>query len=131
MQPRKAPSKSPLAALLTTCALIAIPRAVHGDRIWWDGSRDEEHAPPGKLLSDNEGYWGDTILTGVDYAYETEPTNPADIWRDDPERFGRRLLDGRPSGNWWVPVGVNAKALVLQLDQWGRLCYHAVRLVAT
>jgi len=45
--------------------LIILP--AHAERIWWDGSRDAENAPPGKLLSDNAGYWGDSVLTGVDY----------------------------------------------------------------
>ena len=83
------------------------PAVARADRLWWDGSRDAAEDPPGKLLSDNAGYWGDCVLTGVDYTYETEPTNPADLWRDSKDRFGRRLLDGRPAGNWWVPVGVN------------------------
>lgn len=84
--------------------------------LWWDGSHDAADAPPGKLLSDNDGYFGDCILTGVTYSYETEPTNPADIWRDDATRYGRRLLDGRPAGNWWVPVGVNGKPLAVVFD---------------
>lgn len=83
---------------------------------WWDGSSDSATAPPGKLLSDNDGYWGEVVLTGVDYAYETAPDNPADVWRDRRDRFGRRLLDGKVQSNWWVPVGVSGKPLVVVLD---------------
>lgn len=85
-------------------------------RIWWDGTVEAPAAPLGSLLSDNEGYWGDTVLTGVEYTYEVEPTNPADVWKDQPDQFGRRLLDGRPTGNWWVPVGVNGRPLVVTFD---------------
>ncbi|HJN18506.1 MAG TPA: hypothetical protein QGH10_23595 [Armatimonadota bacterium] len=103
-------------------ALLVAPTLA--ERIWWDGSTDDEDAPPGKLLSDNEGWWGETVLTGVEYTYDVEPTNPADIWRTDAERYGRRLLDGRPEGNWWVPVGVNHQALVVTFD-FQRLCSFA------
>ncbi|MDQ2733209.1 MAG: hypothetical protein M3Y56_16285, partial [Armatimonadota bacterium] len=95
---------------------ILIPLPIQAGRIWWDGTRDTETGSPGKLLSDNEGYWGDSILTGVDYHYETPPDNPADVYKDDHTKFGRRLLDGMPAGNWWVPVGVNAKPLVVVFD---------------
>lgn len=97
---------------------------------WCDGTRDGATAPPGKLLSDNAGYWGDVVLTGVDYAYETVPDNPADIYRDKADRPGRRLLDGRFTGNWWVPVGVNGKPLVVVLD-FKRLCTFSEIDVAT
>lgn len=97
---------------------------------WCDGTRDGATAPPGKLLSDNDGYWGDVVLTGVEYAYETIPDNPSDIYRDKADRPGRRLLDGRFTGNWWVPVGVNGKPLVVVLD-FKRLCTFAEIDVAT
>lgn len=84
--------------------------------LWFDGIRDPAEAPPGKLLSDNDGYWGECVLTGVEYTYETAPDNPADIWREDATRFGRRLLDGRPSGSWWVPVGLSGKPLIVVFD---------------
>jgi len=98
------------AAHLAACALVAalsllLVGPARSDLVWWDGSREPASGPPGKLLTDNAGYWGDAVLTGVDYAYEQAPDNPPDVYRDDAARFGRRLLDGRPSGNWWVPVG--------------------------
>jgi len=104
------------ARVLIALGLLALACAAKAELIWWDGSRDPAEGPPGKLLSDNEGYFGDCVLTGVEYTYETAPTNPPDVWREDAARFGRRLLDGRPSGNWWVPVGVNGTPLVVVLD---------------
>ena len=104
--------------MAATAAMLLLLSAGAGsaDRIWWDGSRDEGDGPPGKLLSDNDGYWGECVLTGVEYEYETPVTNPADTWKNEKDTFGRRLLDGRPSGNWWVPVGVNTPPLVVALD---------------
>jgi len=86
--------------------LLLVPWSPTGARevIWYDGTVSPP--PPGRLLSDNDGYWGEGILTGVEYTYEKSPDNPADTWRDRPEKFGRRLLDGRPAGNWWTPVGI-------------------------
>lgn len=83
--------------------------------IWWDGSADTADGPPGLLLSENGGYWGEQVLTGVSYEYEAPPDNPADRYRDT-EEFGRRLLDGRVRGNWWVPVGVSNRPLVVTFD---------------
>ncbi|MCC6446865.1 MAG: DUF4091 domain-containing protein [Armatimonadetes bacterium] len=102
-----------LAILCMVCFSSSSSRA---GRLWWDGSRDAEKAAPGKLLSDNEGYWGECVLTGVDYRYETPPDSPADIWKEDRARFGRRLLDGRPSGNWWIPVGLAGRPLTVEFD---------------
>lgn len=76
------------------------------ERLWWDGTRESDAPPPGRLLSDNAGFYGDSVLTGVEYRYETQPDNPPDCWRDQKDQFGRRLLDGIPAGNWWAPVGV-------------------------
>ena len=98
-------------------AVLLLTGLAHAELIWWDGTHDPADAPPGKLLSDNAGYWGDCVLTGVEYHYETEPDNPRDIYRDDAKRFGRRLLDGRADGSWWVPVGQNpGKPLVVVFD---------------
>ena len=95
-----------LSAALAPCELV-----------WWDGTGYPDDSPPGKLLSDNDGYWGECVLTGVEYEYEVPPTNPADVWRNVKEKYGRRLLDGRPAGNWWVPVGQNpARPMVVTFD---------------
>ncbi len=94
-----------LALCLLACQALSPARA---DRIWWDGSRDTETAPPGKLLSDNAGYWGERIVTGVEYSYDLAPDNPADP--------NRRLLDGVPAGDWNVPVGAANRPLVITFD---------------
>lgn len=120
-------SQSRLLPAVAVCAALAVP--ARAELIWWDGTRDESPAPPGKLLSDNDRYWGELILTGVEYTYETEPTNPRDVWRNDPEKFGRRLLDGMPSGNWWVPVGVSRGPLVVVFDFKRHCVFHEVGIV--
>lgn len=53
-------------------AVFVIGSAACADLIWWDGSRESGDVPPGKLISDNIGYYGDSVLTGVDYAVEGE-----------------------------------------------------------
>ncbi|NQU74678.1 MAG: hypothetical protein HQ546_00005 [Planctomycetes bacterium] len=68
------------------------------------------------LLSDNEGYWGESLLTGVEYRYESSAKNPADRIANQPETFGRRLLDGRVAGDWHVPVGQSRGPLVVIFD---------------
>lgn len=108
--------------------LLATP--VWADLVWWDGQRTAGSEPPGKLLSDNEGYWGECVLTGVEYAYLTAPDAPADIWRDVPGQFGRRLLDGNSDGNGWVPVGQRSGPLVVVFD-FHRLCTFAEVDVST
>lgn len=104
--------------LVWVFALIVLAAAcLPAERVWWDGSRDDGVEPPGLLLSDNEGYWGECVLTGVEYRYETPPDSPPDRLKDDANTFGRRLLDGRPSGNWWVPVGLTGgRPLVVTFD---------------
>ncbi|MCX7599934.1 MAG: DUF4091 domain-containing protein [Armatimonadetes bacterium] len=97
--------------LMAMAVLLAVPYLGLCDLVWFDGSRSEG-GPPGKLLSDNDGYYGDRILTGVEYTYERPPDNPPDRWRDDASKFGRRLLDGRPAGNWWTPVGITGPLVV-------------------
>lgn len=107
----------PRPAALIACTLLAVvPICAFAGRTWWDGTRDDNPAPPGKLLSDNGGYWGPCVLTGVDYKYAEEPTNPADIIKSQKDSFGRRLLDGAVTGDWYVPVGVNGKPLVVTFD---------------
>jgi hypothetical protein len=88
----------------------------HADRLWWDGTRDTTNEPPGKLLSDNAGYWGERVTTDVEYSYEAAPDNPPDAQGDDTKVFGRRLLDGVPSGDWHTPVGVVNRPLIVTFD---------------
>ncbi len=98
-----------LVLLLTALVVVSLP--CPADLLWFDGSRSAG-GPPGKLLSDNDGYWGDGVLTGVEYTCSPEPDSPSDHWRDQPDRYGRRLLDGRPHGNWWTPIGATGPLAV-------------------
>ncbi len=94
-----------LASGLALCSALSTARA---DRVWWDGSRDTQSAPPGKLLSDNAGYWGERIVTGVEYSYDIPPDNPGDP--------NKRLLDGVPQGDWNVPVGTANRPIIATFD---------------
>lgn len=96
----------------------ATSHPARADRIWWDGSRDTQNSAPGKLLSDNGGYWGDVVLTGADYSYETPPDNPGEPLI---EGHPRRLLDGIPAGDWNVPVGTANRPIVVVFD-FKRVC---------
>ncbi len=103
------------AIALAVLCLLAGRSPARAELVWWEGSVEAVNGPPGLLLSENAGFWGDQVLTGVGYEYEEPPDNPADRWRDT-EEFGRRLLDGRVRGNWWVPVGVSDRPLVVIFD---------------
>ncbi|MHB0997628.1 MAG: hypothetical protein ACYC27_00160 [Armatimonadota bacterium] len=82
-----------LLVVWVSCGLLM--SAVSGaDLIWWDGTRDTSGTPPGKLLSDNLGYWGDCVLTGMQYHYEIPPDSPVDI-QESPGTWPR-LVDGVP-----------------------------------
>jgi hypothetical protein len=123
------PTKTRRGLNLLLVALTLAVWASAAERRWWDGTRESDNPPPGRLLSDNDGYWGDCVLTGVEYQCESKPTNPPDIWREDKARFGRRLLDGRPEGNWWVPVGQDSgQALVVVFDFKRRCSFGEVDL---
>ena len=94
-------------ALALSLSLASLS-AARADRIWWDGSRDAENAPPGKLLSDNAGWWGERVATGVEYSYAQAPDNPADP--------NKRLLDGVPQGDWNTVVGTANRPIVITFD---------------
>lgn len=88
--------------------LFTLP-VLQADVVWWDDSRSPS-APAGKLLSDNEGWWGEQIATGTRYYFETPPQHP-------PDSPGKgRLLDGIPAGDLKVPVGASGEALVVVFD---------------
>jgi len=122
-------SKTLIATFLVGVSIVFLP-AVWGELHWWDGTIDAADRPPGKLLTENAGYWGEQVLTGVEYTYETPPDNPADRWRNT-EEFGRRLLDGRVAGNWWVPVGTSGRPLVVTFDFQRRCQFAEVDVAAT
>lgn len=84
---------------------------------WADGQWDTSGAPQGKLLSDNACYYGESVLTGVTYTYTEAPRNPPDdLKRNGSGIFGRRLLDGRIGGDWYVPVGNSFRPLEMIFD---------------
>lgn len=103
-----------LAVLLPVCSVAQLIAAE--PILWAHGEWDNSGAPCGKLLSDNYGYWGEAVLTGVEYSYESAPNNPPDQYKGDRSIFGRRLLDGAFGGNWHVPVGQSQKPLVVVFD---------------
>lgn len=93
--------------------------AVAADPILWNGTEewDSAGAPHGALLTDNEGWWGRSVFTGVTYSYAEEPTARRDTLKDDASTFGRRLLDGNGPRGWHRPVGVKgARPLVVVFD---------------
>jgi len=60
---------------------------------WADGTIAEP--PQGKLLSDNNGFYGETSLTGVVYRYLSKLTpDSGDGETDNSRQKGRRLLNG-------------------------------------
>ncbi len=100
---------------LAVFALILIGMAVaQADLIWFDGSRDSGNAPRGKLLSDNPGYWGECVLTGVDYKYEAIPDSPS----DGDGSSGRALINGSTGAEAGMSGG---KPLVVVFD-FKRVC---------
>ncbi len=98
---------------------------------WATGLVDAAGAPTGLLLSDNEGYWGESILTGVDYRYQSEADNPIDRIGSQGDAFGRRLLDGRIGGNWHVPVGQSRGPLIVVFDFKRPCTFTEVNTIAT
>ena len=60
---------------------------------WLDGSEDTQL--PGKLLSDNLGYFGEMIPTGATYRYLSSLLSITDSEKDQLEFRGHRMQDGR------------------------------------
>ena len=102
---------------------IALVGAVLAEPVCWsDGTWDDSGAPEGVLLSDNEGWWGRCVFTGVTYSYETDPTSPRDALGGKKEFFGRRLLDGDSPNGWHRPVGITAKRPLVVVFDFKRSC---------
>ena len=113
-------AKIPAIAAVAICAVLCDASA---DPVSWnDGEWDDSGAPNGKLLSDNPGWWGRSVFTGVTYSYEKEPANPKDVLQGDKDAFGRRLLDGRTDGDWSVPVGKAGKDPIAAVFDFKRPC---------
>ena len=108
-----------LMVFLVFCAVATLGTALQARLLWWDGSITQESSAPGKLLSDNEDYWGDVVLTGVTYLYEgATPDAPADNRVDRNGRTGRVLIDGNPD----KPIGLNAAQPLVAVFDFNRLC---------
>ena len=104
-------------------AMMLTVGSVKAEPICWnDGVWDDSGAPKGVLLSDNEGWWGRCVFTGVTYSYETEPRSPQDILGGEKTLFGRRLLDGDKPRGWHRPVGVTAKSPLVVVFDFKRPC---------
>lgn len=99
--------------IITLISLFVFNHLAAAGLQWFDGSIDESNEPPGKLLSDNEDYYGECVLTGVEYTYEIAPDKPAE---NRPSRTGvpgRILLNGRRGKGVGLSKG---KQLVVTFD---------------
>lgn len=107
-------------------AAVAFCAAAHGESVCWTGGEwSEDGTPKSALLSDNPGWWGRSIFTGVTYGYEKGPTNPRDILKGDTATFGRRLLDGKVDGDWNIPVGKSGREPLVAVFDFKRPCTFA------
>ncbi len=97
-----------------TCAVlfgaVAAIAAAAVEPIYWTGcGQDDSGEPDGVLLTDNYGWWGRCVYTGVTYDYSDKPDSPRDVLGGNHGLFGRRLLDGNHPTGWHRPVGVTKK----------------------
>lgn len=90
--------------------------------VWLDGTRTDEAAPPGKLLSDNGAYWGECVLTGVEYYYESGPDKSPDGAARGGSGLGRVLLDGVAEGNGSCAVTRSAGSPLTVVFDFKRRC---------
>lgn len=107
-------------SLIAAAVLCAV--ACAESVIWSDGFWDETGAPMGALLTDNPGWWGRSVFTGVTYSYEKGPTSPRDVLKGDKETFGRRLVDGNVNGDWNTPVGNSGRDPLVATFDFKRPC---------
>ena len=99
---------------------------------WAVGGWDDTGAPQGKLLTDNAGWWGERVWTGVDYGYEARPDDAGDYVSATNDIVRRKLLDGSVGGNWNVPVGMKNRKPIVAIFDFKRPCtFSEVDLVAT
>jgi hypothetical protein len=100
-------------------AILLAQSAAHA-LVWLDGTKTAETAAPGKLLSDNGSYWGDCVLTGMEYAYDSAPDKAADPAAKGATGLGRVLVDGVAEGNGSCAV-TSSKPIAIIFD-FKRLC---------
>lgn len=104
--------------LVVSCALTTFAAGAVAEPIRWsDGTWDEAGAPKGALLTDNPGWWGRSVFTGVTYVYEdgAKPTSPGD-------KSGRRLIDASMLGDWNSTVGKSGNARIVAVFDFKRPC---------
>lgn len=77
-------------------AVFVIGSGVHADMIWFDGSREAGNTPPGKLLTENLNYYGESVFTGVDYTLGSDAQSYASKSKKPKPTPARPLLDGNP-----------------------------------
>ena len=111
---------------------ILASAAIAAEPIRWSGGGwDDAGAPKGRLLTDNDGWWGRSVYTGVTYAYADEPASPRDIFKGNASLFGRRLLDGDAQTGWHRPVGALSKKPVDATFDFKRRCsFTEIDLIA-
>lgn len=97
--------------------------------VWLNG--EEGNCPPGKLLSDNIGYYGECILTGMTYQYLTPLSGIGDTENDIAELRGGRLIDGNLHGRYRKQVPeCRGGILQVQMD-FQRMCsFQELDLIA-
>ena len=105
------------------CSVVLAAVAATAEPIRWTGGEwDTTGAPKGKLLTDNEGWWGRSVYTGVTYEYAESPDAPRDQLRGNGALFGRRLLDGDQPTGWHRPVGMTKKRPIAVTFDFKRTC---------
>lgn len=119
-------------SILAAAAVAAAVGANAAEPIrWFNGTWDDRGVPQGKLLTDNAGWWGERVWTGVTYSYETFPDDCGDYAGGNKKVFGRRLLDGDAPGGWHRPVGMRNRKPIVAVFDFRRPCtFNEVDLVA-
>ena len=118
--------------LVATIGRVAVCANAAEPIRWFDGTWDDTGAPQGKLLSDNAGWWGERVWTGVTYDYETAPNDCGDYAGGNKGVFGRRLLDGDAPSGWHRPVGMKARKPLVPVFDFKRPCvFNEIDLVAS
>ena len=120
-------------SLLAAAAVAAVVGAKAAEPIrWFNGTWDDTGAPKGKLLTDNVGWWGERVWTGVEYAYENSQDNCKDYAGSSTNVFGWRLIDGRvlPGQNLLVKA-FDRKPIVAVFDFKRPCVFSEVDLVAS
>ncbi len=87
---------------------------------WFDGTWDDSGAPRGRLLSENNRWFGDRVFTGVTYEWEMPPTDPEDFRIVEGRKIKRnRLLRGYESRE---TVGRDGKTPLVAVFDFKRPC---------